>query len=116
MLKIYFKNEHKIVEVERGTTILEGAMDHEVSIYHACGGNASCSTCRVEVLRGGDNLSGIEAPEREILDSFDLKPPYRLGCQALVLGGDIVVEIPKRDKPPRPNKTPRLSEGSRGTY
>jgi hypothetical protein len=44
-----------------------------------------------------------------VLDSFDLAPPHRLGCQARVMG-DIEVEIPTRSKAPRPNKTPPLPE------
>ena len=116
MPKITFKNKSVTLEVEKGCSILEAALEHRVPIYHTCGGNCSCSTCRVLVLKGAENLSVMEEGERQILDSFDLKAPYRLGCQALIFNGQVEVEIPKRDKPPRPNKTPRLSAGSRGTY
>ncbi len=92
----------------KGFSILEAAMDHKVPIYHTCGGNASCSTCRVLVLKGADNLSPVEEAEAQVLDSFDLKPPHRLGCQAVVLGGEVEVEIPDRTKPCRDNKTPPL--------
>ena len=95
---------------------MEAALEHQVPIYHTCGGNCSCSTCRVVVLKGTEHLSAMEEAEKQILDSFDLKRPYRLGCQALILRGEVEVEIPKRDKPPRPNKTPHISEDSRGTY
>ena len=116
MPKITFKDKNITIEVEKGRSILETALEHQVPLYHTCGGNCSCSTCRVLVLKGDENLSVMEEAERQILDSFDLKAPYRLGCQALILGGPVEVEIPKRDKPPRPNKTPRISEDSRGTY
>jgi ferredoxin len=116
MPKITFKNKDVIVEAEKGCSILEAALEHRVPIYHTCGGNCSCSTCRVLVVNGQENLSPIDAAEAQILDSFDLKAPYRLGCQALIMGGNVEVEIPKRDKPPRPNKTPRISDDSRGTY
>ena len=85
-------------------------------MYHTGGGNASCSSCRVRVLKGAENLSPIEEAESQVLDAFDLKVSHRLGCQALVMSGEVKVEIPDRPKPPRPNKTPRISEGSRGTY
>ncbi len=104
------------LEVEKGLSVLETALEHHVPLYHTCGGNCSCSTCRVLVLKGAENLSAIEEAEKQILDSFDLKAPYRLGCQALILSGHVQVEVPDRDKPPRPNKTPHLSEDSRGTY
>ncbi len=116
MPKITFKNSGAIVETERGISILEAALDHQVPIYHTCGGNCSCSTCRIFVLKGAENLSPMEEGERQILDSFDLKPPYRLGCQSFILNGEVEVEIPDRDKPLRPNKTPRVSDDRHGTY
>ena len=115
MPKITFNNKVTI-EVQPGLSVLEAALEHHVPVYHTCGGNCSCSTCRVLVLKGSENLSVMEDAERQVLDSFDLKAPYRLGCQTLILGGQVQVGIPERDKPPRPNKTPRLSEDSRGTY
>ena len=90
-----------------GTSILEAALAHGVNLYHTCGGNCSCSTCRVIVLKGAQNLSGIEDAEAQVLDAFELKTPYRLGCQAF-LEGDVEVEIPDRDRPPRVSKIPPL--------
>lgn len=92
----------------RGFSVLEAAMEFHVPIYHTCGGNASCSTCRVKVLRGAENLSSMEEAEKQVLEAFDLPAPYRLGCQALLMQGEIEVEIPKRVKPCRDNKTPPL--------
>jgi 2Fe-2S ferredoxin len=103
-----FKDKDRSVEVGRWTSVLDAALEHKIPLYHTCGGNASCSTCRVLVLKGAKNLSEIESAEAQVLDAFDLKPPHRLGCQAQVLKGEIEVEIPKRTKAPRPNKTPPL--------
>ena len=112
MVKITFKGK-KTIEVPKGTTILEAAMDHGVPLYHTCGGNCSCSTCRVSVLKGEENLSPMSPEESQVLDSFDLKSPYRLGCQSEILKGAVEVEIPTRSKKPRPNKTPALPEDER---
>ena len=105
MPRVTFKG-HKTVDVEAGASVLEAALEGGAPLYHTCGGNASCSTCRVVVLRGAEHLSAIEAAEAQVLDAFDLKPPHRLGCQSQLLSGDVEVEIPDRDKAPRPNKTP----------
>ena len=110
MPKVIFKDKKVFAEVAQGVSILEIAMDHGVPLYHTCGGNCSCSTCRVLVLKGGENLSPIEADEAQILDAFDLKPPHRLGCQATALGGEVEVEIPRRDKAPRASRIPPLPE------
>ncbi len=107
MPKISFVGKREVV-VDEGTSILEAALSSGVALYHSCGGNASCSTCRVRVLKGLGNLSVIEDAEAQILDSFDLKSPLRLGCQAQVLHGDVEVEIPAWEKAPRPNKTPKV--------
>ena len=96
------------VFAEEGVSILETALSCGVSIYHTCGGNASCSTCRVKILNGAKNLSPIESAETQVLDSFDLKTPFRLSCQAHVLHGEAEVEIPQWEKAPRPNKTPKV--------
>ena len=87
---------------------MDAALERGVPIYHTCGGNASCSTCRVLVLKGEANLSDVESAEAQVLDAFDLKPPHRLSCQALLLKGEVEVEIPRHPKPCRPNKTPLL--------
>ena len=102
--------------VRSGTSILEAALEHGVPIYHTCGGNCSCSTCRVWVLDGAENLSRMGKDEADVLDAFDLKAPHRLGCQALCLKGSVVVEIPEREKAPRPNKTPPIEKGRHSTY
>ncbi|OIO37488.1 MAG: hypothetical protein AUJ72_04460 [Candidatus Omnitrophica bacterium CG1_02_46_14] len=117
MPKITFVDKKSVtVEVKKGLSILEAALEYRVPLYHTCGGNCSCSTCRVLVLKGAKNLSAMEETEKQILDSFDLKSSYRLGCQTLILGDEVQVEIPKRDKAPRPNKTPPISPDFRGTY
>ena len=110
MPKITFRNQKLTVDVEKGISVLEAALRHGVPLYHTCGGNCSCSTCRILVLEGPEHLSAMEPMEREVLDSFDLKPPHRLGCQSTVLEGTVEVEIPSRAQAPRPNKTPPLPE------
>ena len=110
MPKIFFKNNNLTVDVHKGTSILEAALQHNVALYHTCGGNCSCSTCRVLVLSGAQNLSVMEEEEAGILDSFDLKTPHRLACQSLVTEGTVEVKIPDRTQAPRPNKTPPLPD------
>ncbi len=87
--------EGKSGEVPPNTTLLEAAELLGFPLNHDCGGNASCTTCRVEVQGGGDNLSEIDFDEQDLLDREALTEPYhRLGCQARVCG-DIVVRVPE---------------------
>jgi uncharacterized 2Fe-2S/4Fe-4S cluster protein (DUF4445 family) len=48
MPTIVFVNEGKAGQVEPGTTVLDAALLLGVKISHVCGGNGTCSTCRVE--------------------------------------------------------------------
>lgn len=108
MPKIIFKDKNIVIDVEKGTSILEAAMEQGISLYHTCGGNCSCSTCRVVITKNSENLSEASNDELLLLDSFDLAPPHRLGCQAKILRGEVELVIPDHSKAPRPNKTPKL--------
>ena len=54
--KIDMINE-KEFEIAEDQTILQASLEAGIPHYHACGGNAQCSTCRVVVHEGIENLS-----------------------------------------------------------
>jgi 2Fe-2S ferredoxin len=82
-------------DVEANISLLEASKLLGCSLNHDCGGNASCTTCRVEVQIGAENLSEIDFDEQDLLDREALSDPWhRLGCQAKVLG-DVVVLVPE---------------------
>ncbi len=54
--------------------------------------DASCGTCRVEVLDGDDNLSAQEARERATLKESGFPEDLRLGCCAQLLEGSAKVK------------------------
>jgi len=74
---------HGPVEVETGKKLVLGIEDAGVDILHRCGGNAKCTTCRVEVLEGAP--PAMQEPERQRLAmESDLPPNIRLSCQIRV--------------------------------
>lgn len=91
--KITFQSVGVSGEVEGGISLLEAAFQLGVDLNHVCGGSAACSTCRVEVLNGLSALTEIGSDERDRMGLEFLEPPYRLACQARILG-DVVVRIP----------------------
>ena len=100
-------------EVEANLTLLEAAKALGFELNHDCGGNASCTTCRVEVQLGEDNLSEIDFDEQDLLDREALSEPWhRLGCQAKILG-DVVVRVPE-NKWVQPTSAASLDAGKRG--
>ncbi len=82
-------------EVPADLSLLEAAERLGFPLHHDCGGNASCTTCRVDVIAGSENLTDIDFDEQDLLDREALTEPYhRLGCQARVLG-DVIVQVPE---------------------
>src|SRR4051794_41834309 len=58
----------KSFEVEPGKKLVLAVEDAGIDIMHKCGGNARCTTCRVQVMAGDPRpLGGLEKgrPERE---------------------------------------------------
>ena len=60
--------------------VLAIEQDAHVDILHACGGNARCTTCRVEFIAG--EPPRMTAAEHERLTARDLSG-IRLSCQIL---------------------------------
>ena len=81
----------KEIECDAGRKIVLCLEDNGVDILHRCGGNARCTTCRIEVI-GGD-LAPMREPERAILATKeDLAANTRLSCQNR-LEGDIHIRV-----------------------
>jgi ferredoxin len=65
--------------------------DAGIDILHRCGGNARCTTCRVEILAG--DPGEIAEPEKLILATkTDLNDHTRLSCQVHVID-DLHVKV-----------------------
>ena len=64
-----------------GFSILDVSRANNVPHAHVCGGRGRCSTCRVRVGAGGDDLPPPTADERRVLDRIGAPPNVRLACQ-----------------------------------
>src|SRR3990170_4875014 len=81
------------VEVEPGKRlVLAIEQDAKVDVLHACGGNARCTTCRVEFIDG--EPSRMTAAERQALSSRGVTG-VRLSCQ-IVCDHDMTVRAISR--------------------
>lgn len=65
--------------------------DNGVDILHRCGGNARCTTCRVEVLSGDPGEIG-EAEAGILATKTDLNDHTRLSCQIHIID-DLHVKV-----------------------
>ncbi|MFN6962893.1 MAG: 2Fe-2S iron-sulfur cluster-binding protein [Pyrinomonadaceae bacterium] len=78
-------------ETEPGTKLVHALEDNGIDILHRCGGNARCTTCRVEVLEG--DPGEIRDAEKAILATkADLGDHTRLSCQIRV-ADDLKVRV-----------------------
>lgn len=67
-------------------TILESALKNGISHTHVCGGNARCSTCRVMILLGGNNIPTRNEKEKKLAEAKGFTNEVRLACQAKPFG------------------------------
>jgi ferredoxin len=85
MAKIQAETAGGLVETEtpEGKRLVLALEDAGIDILHRCGGNARCTTCRVEVLEG-DPGEMREVERNRLAVEADLAPNVRLSCQILV--------------------------------
>lgn len=78
-------------DAENGQKLVLALEDNGIDILHRCGGNARCTTCRVEVLAGDPGEIGD--PEKAILATkTDLNDHTRLSCQVRIID-DLHVQV-----------------------
>lgn len=81
-----------------GATILETALKHDFPLYHLCGGNAKCTTCRVFITDGLNQLSDRNEREQTLADRKGWPSEIRLACQTEVFGDVSLRRIIKDNK------------------
>ena len=90
MPKIIYKDNKgnsKTVEVEKGLSVMEGAIQNDITGIDAdCGGSMACATCHVYVEEKWlGKLPKAEDAEVDMIDmAFEPKKNSRLSCQLLV--------------------------------
>ena len=82
MPKIQAETATGLIETEApaGKKLVLAIEDAGVDILHRCGGNARCTTCRVEILDGDPEEMGAVERDRLAVES-ELAPNVRLSCQ-----------------------------------
>ncbi len=94
------------LDVEEGKKLVLALEDNGVDILHRCGGNAKCTTCRVEILAGDPGEIG-EAERAILATKNDLNDHTRLSCQVRLID-DLHVKVVRQasvegiDAGPRP--------------
>lgn len=93
----------KTLEVaDLNKSILHHFQDNRLDWMHACGGKGRCTTCKVRILEGLENLEPLTPAEQKYRQLGALKNNERLCCQTRVRG-DISVAVPEEYKLPHIN-------------
>ena len=79
------------IDAQEGRKLVLAIEDAGIDILHRCGGNAKCTTCRVEVL-AGDAGEMNEAERNRLAAEAGLTENIRLSCQIRVQG-DLEVRV-----------------------
>ncbi|MCG8570718.1 MAG: adenylate/guanylate cyclase domain-containing protein [Spirochaetes bacterium] len=81
----------KDVQVFPGTTILETSRIADIPHASICGGRGRCTTCRVKIEKGMENLSPIGEREANALKKISAETDIRLACQCECKKDEIAV-------------------------
>ena len=73
----------RVIEVERGTILLNAIREANIMIRSICGGNGECGTCKVILNRG--KVSYISSKYKKLLSPEEISEGYHLACQIRVL-------------------------------
>ena len=89
MTKIIYKDfeeNSKTIEVENGLSVMEGAIQNDITGIDAdCGGAMACATCHVYVEKWFGKLPKAEEAEVDMIDmAHNPKKNSRLSCQLIV--------------------------------
>ncbi len=84
-------NGTQTFEAPAGKRLVLAIEDAGIDILHRCGGNARCTTCRVEILDGLPEEMGDLERNRLAMET-ELAPNIRLSCQ-IHIGEDLKVRV-----------------------
>lgn len=82
------------IDCADGDSVFAVARRAGVPISTACVGKATCGLCRVKILAGEAHLAPFNANERKHLGNVYFLTKVRLACQAVISGGNVVVDVP----------------------
>jgi len=83
--------------VPAGTTIFDAASWNGIAIDSTCGGHGTCKKCKVRVLQGEVDVSGLDP---RALTPAEIAEGWRLACRAQAMV-DLVVEVPPLQTRPK---------------
>jgi adenylate cyclase len=82
----------KKIDISEDQSILSASLAAGIPHFHACGGKGKCSTCRILILEGLENLSPVNKKEAFLRKKIAFPKTVRLACQSYVTKGNVTIE------------------------
>lgn len=101
MVKITIENlaKKEVIGSDGRTSALKLIHESGIDWMHACGGKGRCTTCKMIIMEGMDNLSSISPVEINYREQGQLKDNERLACQTRPLG-EVLIRVADEYKLP----------------
>lgn len=94
---ITFHQDAELEEHDLSLSILDIALKHNIPHMHICGGKARCSTCRIMIQQGLENVLPRNAIEQQLADQKGMAENIRLACQTHIKGPVTLRRLVKDD-------------------
>ncbi|MFD2203921.1 2Fe-2S iron-sulfur cluster-binding protein [Shivajiella indica] len=102
MIKIVIENlnHFEIKSSENHRKVIELIHENYIDWMHACGKKGRCTTCKMIVKEGLDNLSPLSPREEFFREKGRLSQSERLSCQAKIEKGVVRIRVAEENKFP----------------
>jgi 2Fe-2S ferredoxin len=81
-----------LVSENANRKVIEIIHENGIDWMHACGKKGRCTTCKIRILEGQENLSPETDQELLFRSQRLLLDQERLGCQASLLQGSLTIQ------------------------
>ncbi len=86
MACIKFNPDNIVEESKENETVFDTAIRVDIPLTHVCMGNARCSTCRIQIVRGLEHVNPRPPVEESIASHMAFPDDVRLACQTRISG------------------------------
>lgn len=101
MVKIVIENlaQKEVLSSGEVNSVLSLLQSNYIDWMHACGGKGRCTTCKMIVIEGGDQLGPLSGAELNYQKRGELAANERLACQTSLVGM-CKIRVPEETKLP----------------
>ena len=84
---------------ENDLSVLSAIHKEYIDWMHTCGAKGKCTTCKMKVIKGMENITNLSESEKKFATQGRLKKDERLSCQCSIKG-NIEIAVCEENKLP----------------